>query len=99
MVRVVVDFDENTHKKLMMAKSGRTWRDVILGVLPINTDEMLRDAIFDKFGEVRDKAELCKRKDIYDLVEVLRAITLRCINDGVDKNKIIELVDSLLEVR
>ena len=97
--KILVDFDDETFKKLRLAKGDKTWREVILGVLPINTDEMLKSQIYDNFGEVRDKAGLCKRKDIYNLIEVLRVVAVRCVNDGVDKNEIIELIDSLVEVR
>ena len=96
--KILVDFDEETFQKLRLAKGNKTWREVILDVLPTNKDEILQDAIFDNFNAVRDKAGLCKREDIYKLIEVLRVVAVRCVNDGVDKSKIIELIDSLVEV-
>ena len=97
--KILVDFDDDTFQKLRLAKGDKTWREVILNVLPTNRDEILRDAIFDGFNDAKEKAGLCKREDIFNLIEVLRVVAVRCVNNGVDKSKIIELIDSLVEVR
>ena len=98
MVRVVVDFDEETHRKLMKAKSDKTWRDVMLDLIPTEPDEILKNTVYEKFGEVKETAGSCGRRDVFDLIEVLRVVALRCVIDGVHKDKIIERVNDLLEV-
>ena len=39
MVRVVVDFNEKMHRKLMKAKGDKTWREVILNSISKNNME------------------------------------------------------------
>ena len=96
--KILVDFDEETFEKLVKAKGDRTWREVILETMPKNPEDELKNAIYKEFGEVKEKAGSCGRKDIFDLIEVLRVVTLRCVKDGVDKDKLIERINDLLEV-
>ena len=80
------------------AKGNKTWREVILDLILINKDEILQNAIYEKFGDAKALAGSYGRRDLYDLIEVLRVVTLRCVNDGVDKDNIIEHFKDLLMV-
>jgi hypothetical protein len=82
----------------MKAKGNKTWRDVISDLIPTDPDEMLKKTVYEKFGELKALAGSCGRRDIFDFLEVLRVITLRCIKEGVDKDKVSERIDALLEV-
>jgi hypothetical protein len=59
----------------------------------------IRYTIYEKFGDAKAFAGSYGRKDMFDLIEVLRVVALRCMNDGVDKDKIIERVNDLLVVK
>ena len=95
--KILVDFDEETFQRLKVAKGDMTWREVILDLIPKNKDEMLQSAIYKEFGDVKAVAGSYGRRDMFDLIEVLRVVALRCVKDGVDKNKIIDLVNSLIQ--
>ena len=96
--KILVDFDEETFEKLKEAKGNKTWREVILDLIPKNKDEILQNAIYEKFGDAKALAGSYGRRDIFDLIEVLRVVALRCVNEGMDKDKIIERVKDLLMV-
>jgi hypothetical protein len=83
---------------LVKAKGDKTWREVIINTIPKNKNEVLQSTIYEKFGDAKASAGSIGRKDMFDLIEVLRIIALRCVNDGVDKDKIIERVKDLLVV-
>jgi predicted CopG family antitoxin len=97
--KILVDFDEETFEKLVKAKGDKTWREVMMDLIPKNPNEMLQNAIYEKFGDAKALAGSCGRRDLFDLIEVLRVVALRCVNDGVHKDKIIECMNDLLEVR
>ena len=98
--KILVDFDNETFEKMIKAKGERTWREVVLEILKIpkkDPNEIIKNIIFEEFEDVKAVAGSYGRRDIFDLIEVLRVIALRCVTDGVDKNKIIDLVDSLIQ--
>jgi predicted CopG family antitoxin len=96
--KILVDFDEETFEKLVKAKGDKTWREVIINTIPKNKNEMLQNLIYEKFGDVKASAGSIGRKDIFDLIEVLRIVALRCVNNGVDKDKIFGYIKDLLVV-
>ena len=67
-------------------REHKTWKELLKANLTDNKEDEVRELIYDKYEEIKRYIGAFGYYDLSEIIEVFRALTLRSIKNGVDKN-------------